>query len=538
MTGPVGGLGPRPPERTGAVARVGPASPASAAPALDAALRDALARTGLDLSQLLAGGADALVARPAVDEVALAEVLERARGALVRSAPQELLEVLDREWVGAARSAAGWYYRGAALALLGLPGEADRVLADGRALHDAPALAFARSVVRLAVADLPGARAALADAFASLERSAPMEGGARSETTVDRVSAIRLLQAWEALLLARRGSRAEADARLAQWMAEDDDAGGLLAWLQRALARARVDAMRADGARTSEAPPVTDEATAGDAPAPAGPDDRRAPGRVAVLDAVDGALRRLGGQLRGAGVGPAAGDAALVSEVLLTLQALATGGALWDAARPARVHAARSVLAVALQVLLEPAAFTAPGPDGAPSSATRDVLRALLADAVPDARALLSRVAATEGAEVAEVLARLLDDRAGEGAGGARAAGPTATGTAPEREADAAIPTPRVQQAVTMRADDLLATPLRLGLVLVPVPMAGVRSVHRGRRPDGIVLDGTLGGGAARTRTGGARVEAPAPHTRSRASRPRWLVLVVLLLAAWWWLSR
>jgi hypothetical protein len=515
--------------------RVGGAAPADP---LNAAVRDALARTGLDLSQLLAGGADALVVRPPVNTTALTEVLEQARGALVRNAPQELLDVLDREWPGAARSPAGWYYRAAALALLGLPGEAERVLADGLALHEHPALHFARSVTRVARGDLAGGRADLTAAWRTLD--APS-----SSAVTERGAAEQLLRAWETLLLARRGDFGAAEAQWRTLSTTDDPTVGVLAWLQRALARVRADVARTD-AMPGEVP--IGDAPIGDAPADvideAPSADAAASPRVrpGSLDAVDGALHRLGARWRD--VTSTNEQRAAVAEVFATLQALSTGGTLWDAAQPARVHAARGVLTGALQVLMarddqrpsDPALDVRGEPIGTRlvELASRHALAQLAAGAVVDARRALPRVAATEGPLVAQLLAALID-----GAEGTTEAHATDR-EAPRSNADAAGRIDDLSAAVRdlgrARADELLASPLRLGLLLVPVEVPTPRRTRVDGPPAGVLLSGQIATAASRRGDDPDRRPA-APQPRSAFTR-RALALGVLLLAAWWWLSR
>lgn len=535
MTGPIGGPGPRGSVEPTAVVRIGGPAPVGAAAPIEAALQDALERTGLDLSQLLAGGADALVVRPPVNPIALGDVLERARGALVRNAPQELLEVLDREWPGAARAPAGWYYRAAALALLGLPGEAERVLTDGLAMHDASALHFARSVVRLARGDLAGARAAWTAAWTALDAPNAPAG-------VERAAAERLLRAWETLLLARRGQFGAAESQWQTLVAQDDPAVGLLSWLQQALARVRADATRRDAAvgvavdDGAPVPPADEDATW----LPSGPQ------RMGTLDAVDVALRRVGARVREAR-GPET-RSALVPEVLTSLQALATGGTLWDAAQPARVHAARGVLAGLLQSLLASSAtdaasdvgeIAAEGRDvGSAPLASRRLLAHLCADELREARALLPRVATTEGPLVAHVLASLLDgadglgDERPSGAPSARSEATTASAAASAED----VRTSEVQDGARARRDDLLATPLRFGLLLVPVELPIARRARVEGPPAGVLLEGRLATTASRPRDEPGATSAAAPQ-RALSAR-RMVALVVLVVAAWWWLSR
>jgi hypothetical protein len=77
--------------------------------------------------------------------------------------------------------------------------------------------------------------------------------------------------------------------------------------------------------------------------------------RPGALDPLTHALRQLGARLDGASArSDRAAPSPVAAEVLVALQALATGGTLWDAGQPARVFAARSALSAALQLLLEP----------------------------------------------------------------------------------------------------------------------------------------------------------------------------------------
>ena len=530
MTSPIGGPGARIPPTPTAVARVGNAAPIDA---LDAAVRDALARTGLDLSQLLAGGADALVVRPPVNPTALADVLEQARGALVRNAPQELLEVLDREWPGAARSPAGWYYRAAALALLGLPGEAERILTDGLALHEHAALHFARSVARVARGDLAGARADLTAAWRTLEALA-------SSALPEHDRAEQLLRAWETLLLARRGQFGAADAHWRTLAATDDPNVGVLAWLQRALSRVRAEVTRTESTRGAVPEP--------DLPLDAGPEappaDRVAASAVrpGALDAVDVALHRLGARLRGASGADVPSE--VTADVLGTLQALATGGALWDASQPARVHAARGVLTGVLQLLMargdqrpsDPSLEVTSEATGARvvELASRQLLTQLGQGALGDARSLLPRVSATEGPLVARVLGALLDGAEGtaEEPPAERDARRPVVGAAARVDDAAAV----VRDAARGRDDELLGSPLRLGLLLVPVELPVPRRPRVDGPPAGVLLSGQLA--TAASRRGDDRDRRPAEVAPRAVSTRRALAVGVLLLAAWWWLSR
>jgi hypothetical protein len=188
------------------------------------------ARSGIDLDALSSPDRDTLTPRAAVPAAALAELLETARGALVRGDAHAVLAALDRGWAGAAQSESGWYFRGAALALLGLPGEAVRVLLEADAHRPASAaLRFLESIVHDAAHDVPAARAALARARA-LAPAAP------------------ILHLWDTVLLARRGERTSAMARL-QVLSATLGEEPLVRWARAAIVRAGADAVRADGVR-------------------------------------------------------------------------------------------------------------------------------------------------------------------------------------------------------------------------------------------------------------------------------------------------
>ena len=412
-----------------------------------------LARAGIDLATLLDAAADTLVARARPGTVALAELLERARAALVRGAAGEALAALDDGWEGAARTEGGWYYRAAALALLGLPGESERVLEE--ALERRPgsaALLFLQSVVRSGQGDSPGARAALEQALARR----PAEG---------------LLHAWRAVLAARRGDLGGAQAML---MVLQRGEGGTLAmppsaqpwlqWVRQAITSVRADATRAAVAGHVDEPLRPDAELVADAPSAHAlpgddPTDR-------VLAPVERALRRLGAQFA------AADGASVRKDMRALLQTLTVGGVLDRAARPEQVLSVRHVLLSALRVLdagepphlgelsqtadgqwrLTPA-FGAPVPGA--SAARSSFFDALRAGRPAEAAHWLDRLSMTENELSCAVLRTLLR--------GAREAQPA---SAPElRDAPDALRTAN-------RQDDPLLPPIRHGLSLLEEPSA------------------------------------------------------------------
>jgi len=440
-------------------------------PTVDPLLPD-LSRAGVDLPALLDRGADALVTRAAPSSVALAELLERARGALVRGAPMEVLSALDAGWDGAARTESGWYFRAAALTLLGLPGEAERVLQQASSVRDgSPALAFLRSVVRSAAGHTAEARAALADAMM-------------------RRPGEPLLRAWDAVLSARSGHVASAQAVLSA-LERSGHTEPVMAWARQAVVRVHASEQRA----TRVANPAASFST----PSPPGtpplaPEPVSATSRP-LLDPVDAALRDLGARLG------ASSRTALEAEVRQLLPVLSASGALQESGRSGRSHAVRAVLATLLQLLgraepdpggggfpvrgsaqagtgqprpplgraldayadaegswrltpvggrgVAPDVFASPVADA--PTLRHAVLDALRAGRLAEAGQWLEQARAREGEPVVRVLLQLL-----EGAAGSDRAAVGGTG----RE-----PIPMVSG--TASRDDTLLAPLRLGLVLL-----------------------------------------------------------------------
>jgi hypothetical protein len=405
-------------------------------PALSSALGE-LARAGIDLATLLEGGADSLVVRELPTATALGDVLERARAAVVRGLPSDALAILDDGWEGASRTEGGWYYRAAALMLLGLPGESDRVLSQaliGRG--GSVALHFLHSVVRDFQSDSAGARESLANALA-------------------RLPGHTLLVSWQAVLLARTGDRSGAQALLAPLL-EADPESSVLAWARKA-----VTAAGAQHVRTASRSHHVEMDT---------PDDMSVrPGWAATATSaapVDVALRKVGAQL-------VAGTAHEVRlEVRAMLQGLAPGGRLDGTVRPEQALSVRSALVAVLGVLAreEPGAvpraaspleatadargrwaFT---PSSARPSVRTDALppssgpRALLLHAMragdlAAATSLLADTGAKEGEAVASVLRTMLEG------------------------AEAPVGQTVRAGVVQERLDDQLLVPIRVGLSLL-----------------------------------------------------------------------
>ncbi|MDQ8160283.1 MAG: hypothetical protein P3B76_11610 [Gemmatimonadota bacterium] len=158
-----------------------------------------LGRSGLDLFDVL-DTTDILVERPTASAVALDVGLESARASLLRQLPADTLAALDDIWDRAQATEEGWYLRSGALAVLGMPAEAERVSTEGLGQTPASiALRFLQSVVRLVAGDVAGARAAIASAV---------------DIAVQQDVRHPLLLVQHAIVSARHGHRAEAERML------------------------------------------------------------------------------------------------------------------------------------------------------------------------------------------------------------------------------------------------------------------------------------------------------------------------------------
>ncbi len=132
---------------------------------------------------------ETLVTCEPVSAVVMASALERARVSLVRGDAGDALAALDEAQDGAMRTESGWYLRSAALTLLGLPEEAERVLQQALVLRGGSvALLFLQSIVRSVVGEMAEARESLLGA----EARRPAEPA---------------LLAWSAVLRARASGR-------------------------------------------------------------------------------------------------------------------------------------------------------------------------------------------------------------------------------------------------------------------------------------------------------------------------------------------
>ena len=467
---------------SGDTTAIGPVRPVRAVDGVLPALEE-LARAGVDVQTILEGGADSLVERTLPTATALTALLERARAAIVRGTPGDALAALDEGWDGAVRTEGGWYYRGAALALLGLPGEADRVLQQGLIRRGGSvALHFLTSIVRAIQGDSAGARDALAQAQA-------------------RRPGDNVLVAWQCVLLARQGDQAGA-LRLLDPLLEAEPASSVLSWARQAIRLANTEFARASLAAQRQADPPLH-------PVDAASDPDWGFGEPEPLAPLAGALRRLGARFSGAPAVEARQD------VRLLLQSLAAGGALDRAARPDQSIATRSILVAMLGVLSRETSETSPvrqmqppPPRGAapPSTASLEaqpdavgrwrltpaapvatqsdepasrstsgarhsVLTALRAGALSNALAWLPRAISVEGEASAVVLRHLLT--------GAHER--TGTVSAAPRSGIGEPSAPDVGVAATRapgRVDAALAVPIRIGLSLLQESSARVEAAH------------------------------------------------------------
>lgn len=328
---PVGPVGPRP------------------APAADTLL----GRSGVGLGELLLT-ADLLDQREAVAPVALEMGLEEARASLLRLQPGDALAALDAIWAKAQRSEEGWYLRAGALTVMGLPGEGDRVAAEGLQVRpESAALRFVQSVARVLLGDLVGAREAIAPALDAAPR-APV------------------LMAQQAVLLARQGKAGEGAALVDRLLAEapDHPAVGWVRATLRSVAADRTRQAARRGPAASFGPGDNSASTFTGRLAPTGRADENGAtdGTISAAEAADGgaippaldagdvavtAFARLGTRL------PTATDQELAREARTLLRAFSSGGTMGAAVTPEQAHAARTVLS-GLFTLLSPAAKSEP----------------------------------------------------------------------------------------------------------------------------------------------------------------------------------
>ncbi len=323
-----------------------------------------LGRSGLDLLDLLAT-TDLVTTREATGTVAREVGLEQARGTLLRNHPGEALALLDGIWEGARRSEEGWYLRSAALSVLGLPVESDRVAGEGLAKWPSSlALRFFQSVARLAVGDVAGAKTVLQPALL-------------------RAPAEPVLQAQHALVQARQGDARGAEATLTRLERAWPDHPAV-EWGRGALGTIVADATRQRSRTTPTDWPsaMVDSAPDGSRSAPV---EGGTPGHAGVghagvgqagvgqvgvgqpgeepMDAelLEAASTALGQE----GLSPDVATSALerfgarvatrplpevAREARVLLRAFSAGGTLATATRPEQAHAARVVMTTLLGV--------------------------------------------------------------------------------------------------------------------------------------------------------------------------------------------
>jgi hypothetical protein len=285
-----------------------------------------LGRSGLDLADLLATN-DLVATRAPTGSVALEVGLEQSRGALLRNLPGDALSALDGVWEGARRTEEGWYLRSAALTVLGLPGECDRVAGEGLALKPTSlALRFVQSFARVVLGDLPGARAAL-------------------QPALDRAPFAPLLQVQHALLHARQGDTRSAEAMLSKLLRAYPDHPAVV-WGRSALRSFVADETRARSRPTPADWPISvhedavpsQRGTSARSTTPAAVDTIFEPIAEPVVDVASAALERFGARVAMSKAPDVAREARML------LRAFSAGGTLATATTPEQAHAARVVL--------------------------------------------------------------------------------------------------------------------------------------------------------------------------------------------------
>ncbi|HEY0929965.1 MAG TPA: tetratricopeptide repeat protein [Gemmatimonas sp.] len=309
-----------------AVVRVTPTAPAEGI-----ANEGPLSRSGLPLEALF-GTEDLLETREAVPRGATAMGLAQARTALLRQLPGDALAALDDVWTGAQRSEEGWYLRGGALTVLGLPGEGERVAGEGLDLRPTSvALRYLQSVARSMSGDWSGARVALA--------------GALDASPHDPVLRLQL-----AVVLARQGHLNDASELIAavQQQFADHPAVGWARAILRSLSadRARSESREAMGTDDEFAPVVhfidlPDEPSQPDTE-PAGEalplDDTLRWSPTDGGDLVEHAFASLGARMM------RRADGMPTADMRVLMRALSAGGTLMGSCTPEQAHAARTLI--------------------------------------------------------------------------------------------------------------------------------------------------------------------------------------------------
>ena len=255
---------------------------------------------------------------------------------MVKNQPADALAALDEVWSGARHTETGWYLRGGSLALLGLPAEALRVVADGLLANPRSAANyFLQSVAQLTLGDLASAQQSLASAGTNHEPDA-------------------LLLIQHALLAAQSGDVEQAQGLLrraaANWPQHPALTYGRDTMRDVLRNRTRDNLRTPTGSRT----PVSVEALFNNELRDDSIDVNRVRGsagdedevhRESSHDVLTDALKELGKQLATGTKRQA------VTEVRAMLGSLSAGGTLATSMPASRAHATRAMLGAILDAL-------------------------------------------------------------------------------------------------------------------------------------------------------------------------------------------
>ncbi|MCC6242704.1 MAG: tetratricopeptide repeat protein, partial [Gemmatimonadaceae bacterium] len=485
-----------------ALTRVAPVAPETATPTSTSHAGQPLSRSGLNLLDVLTT-TDAVASRPTTGTVALEVGLEQARGALLRNLPGDALTALDGVWDRAQRTEEGWYLRSGALAVMGLPGESERVAEAGLSVRSQSlALRFVQSFARMAVGDFTGARAALQPAL----QRAPFDA---------------LLVVQHALLQARSGDIRGAEATVARLRNAQPDHPAL-AWGRAALLAFSADSTRAQVRRTPIDWPITTPSIATTAeravwsatddifpqptPTTAGEDAVRGPNaggtvrgdtRAPSGDVLSTALERFGARVT---MRPAA---EIAREARMLIRAFSAGGTLSTAMSGDQAHAARVVLTTFLGAATgEPTDAPAP---------LRTVVEQLLPLLQQGRLAEAERAVRRVGTQTREPIGRLL--LAVLRGAGMESADVSDSGESPVM---ADVTTPSVSMPVVRgEVERGPLIPVRLGLSLLEETSAARVSADRAAAAMGVVRTDVSPLSPAESGDG-ARVEGEDPEGRGR----------------------
>lgn len=296
--------------------------------------RTPLGGSGVSVDALLETS-DHLAVRAPVTQGAMSMGLEQARMALLKDLPVDALAALDDVWTGARHTEEGWYLRAGALAVLGLPGEGDRVAAEGlEARPSSLALRFMQALSRSLGGDFIGARMILAGAV---------------EVAPDN-PVLKLLYA---VNQAHQGHREQAETMVGEVMRRFPTHPAV-EWARQAVRSVVAERTRGNALDTVRMP-SGEYATVNSFSELAGrADDVVADVVVDVFaDSLRSALVSLGSRLvvarRMREDGGFAEGTSLDESVRELLRALSAGGALSGASGSAESHAARTILGQLLQ---------------------------------------------------------------------------------------------------------------------------------------------------------------------------------------------